>query len=85
MRVDSAQITVVIVVPYLVEDLAAAQGLAGIAHEIVEEFVFRRAQVDVLAVENDLSGIAVDRDTIIGFVRFLFILGAAQESLDFGD
>ena len=85
MRVDGAQIAVVIVVPYLVEDLAAAQGLAGIAHEVVEELVFRRAQVDVLAVEDDLTGIAVDSDTLIDFMRFLFILGTAQEGLDLGD
>ena len=40
---------------------------------------------DVLAVEDDLTGIAVDSDTLIGFMRFLFILGTAQEGLDLGD
>ena len=85
MRIDSPQITIIIVIPDLIEDLTAAQGLAGIAHEIIEELVFRRTEVDVLAVDDDLAGIAVDGDAIVGFMRFLFILGTAQEGFDLGD
>lgn len=82
MRIDGAQITVVIVIPYLIEDLAAAQSLAGIAHQIVEKLVFCRAEIDILPVEDDLAGIAVDGDTGFGFLRFRVVLRTAQESLD---
>ena len=74
MRIDGAQIPVVVVIPYLIEDLAAAQSLAGIAHQIVEKLVFRRTEIDILPVEDDLAGIAVDGDTGFSFLRFRVVL-----------
>src|SRR3989442_6976329 len=80
--IDDVGVAVEIHVPHLIGDQRARQHLACVAHEIVEQCVFARGQLDAAACASDAPAQPVDLE--VGDAHHLVVLGrpAAQDGAD---
>src|SRR3954471_15138992 len=64
VRLEDARVAAEVVLPDVLEQLRAGEHAARVEHEVAQQPVLRRGQLDVLAVADHLVGVLVELDVL---------------------